>query len=92
MGEQRTGVFSVCALSGSVLRSPGSLWSKLKRGGIMRRLMVFAIWMLVLAWLAAWMSGSTDQGELPSGAVWAMFSLGAWWLLGASSREGKRRG
>jgi hypothetical protein len=92
MGEQRTGVLGVCALSGPLLRGPGSLWSKLKRGGIMRRLIVIAIWMLVLTWLLAWMRWSTDRGELPSGAIWAVSSLGAWWLLGASSREGKRRG
>jgi hypothetical protein len=58
----------------------------------MRRLIVIAIWMLVLTWLLAWMRWSTDRGELPSGAIWAVSSLGAWWLLGASSREGKRRG
>lgn len=58
----------------------------------MRRLIIIAIWMLILTWLLAWMSWSTDRGDLPNGAIWAMFSLGAWWLLGASSREGKRRG
>lgn len=57
----------------------------------MRRLIVIAIWMLILTWLVAWMSWSTDQGELPSGAIWAMFSLTAWWIIGYTSKEGKRR-
>jgi hypothetical protein len=61
-------------------------------GGNMRRLIILAFWMLILGWLIAWLSWATDKGEMPSGALWAMFSLTAWWIVGAASREGKRRG
>lgn len=57
----------------------------------MRRLIVVAIWMLILIWLVAWMNWSTDQGELPSEAIWAVFSLTAWWIVGYTSKAGNPR-
>lgn len=58
----------------------------------MRRFIILAIWTLILGWLIAWVSWAKDSGEMPSGALWATFSLTAWWIVGAVSREGKRGG
>ncbi len=58
----------------------------------MHRLIAMAVWTLILAWLIAWLGWATNQGELPSGALWAIFSLTAWWIVGLTNREGKRRG
>jgi len=58
----------------------------------MRRLIVLAFWMLILAWLIAWVTWVTYQGDVPVGAAWALIALTAWWLVGSASREGRRNG
>lgn len=57
----------------------------------MKRLIGFAFWMLILAWVVAWVAWATDHGELPPGIAWTLVALGAWWLFGASVKEGPKR-
>jgi hypothetical protein len=58
----------------------------------MQRLMRIAFRLLILACLITWITWGTYQGKLPSGVIWATFSLTAWWLVGRTSKEGKRPG
>ncbi|HZD58762.1 MAG TPA: hypothetical protein VE136_18670 [Anaerolineales bacterium] len=64
----------------------------MNRVGDMRRLILIAFRLLILVWLITWMILGAYQGKLPAGVIWAMFSLSAWWLVGQTSKEGKRPG
>jgi hypothetical protein len=90
--KQEFNLFTLCVVSGRGLCCIIGFRSQLMVGGNMRRLITLAFWMLILGWLIAWLSWATDKGQMPSGALWAMFSLTAWWIVGAASKEDKRRG
>ena len=57
----------------------------------MRRVIVFTLWILILAWILAWLGWTTQRGEPSNGPLWAIFSLSTWWVIGATDRKGKRK-
>jgi hypothetical protein len=57
----------------------------------MRRVILLLILIVSLGWLGLWAASSTLQDELPTGLIWALLSLGVWWLMGSANREGQRR-
>jgi hypothetical protein len=56
-----------------------------------RSFFLFSIWFAILLGLVALAAWTASQGKMLNGAGLALFCIAAWWLIGGSSRVGKRR-
>jgi hypothetical protein len=55
-----------------------------------RSLFLFGVWFVILLGLVALAAWTATQGKMLNGAGLALFCIAAWWLVGGTSRVGKR--
>jgi hypothetical protein len=56
----------------------------------LRRIVQLLIFIFAFTWLGLWAASSAVQDDLPTGLIWALLSLGVWWLMGSANREDQR--
>lgn len=48
-------------------------------------------WFLALIWVVGGVLWAVYRDQLPSGLLWGLLALIAWWLVGGASKEGRQR-
>jgi hypothetical protein len=51
----------------------------------------FGGWFIALAWVVGWILWAVYRDQIPSGLLWGLLALIAWWLVGGASKEGRKR-